>query len=661
MKIKIPLFIVISLFVCSAGFSQIIFSSKVDSVKNLVTSESINNFNKELTGEVPVLVGGNTVRIYSRKYNSPMNPVAAQYIYEKLQSYGLNTRYQYNNSTCVNVIAKKTGTKYPNKYFIICAHYDNYCPTPPDTVPGADDNASGVCAVLESARLLANMQFDYTVCFMAFDEEEIGLYGSKAYADTAYFRGDSIMGVLNLDMISYDGNNDSKFSAIVNPQSVDLADDFIAANLLYNIGLVPVKSVNGSSQGSDHWYFWQRGYKAFFGIEDDFNPYYHTVNDKFAAINQPYFTKAVRTSVATFMSWAMGLKVLMNHVQIVSSPDTSARTAILKYSVPFKTGQGLKAPRLYYKINHGVYQYVNAFYTSDDTMKFRIPGQPALTAVSYYFALQDSANTFCFTLPSGGNGFNPPGSAPPQGYYKYYVQSSGNQCAVNLPKTVPDLVIFQDTINVSTTGKVSNVKVNLTVNHPNDGEILLLLKSPNDNQATLSSYNGTGGANYINTTFDDSASVPITQGTPPFTGSYKPQGPLSALVNSDLNGRWILRIYDRTAGNQGTLVNWCIMFRYYNPVSVGENNTELNYGLNQNYPNPFNPQTKIGFSLSKNEFVTLKIYDALGREIQVLVNDNLSSGNYEVIWNAKNFPSGVYYYRIETGSFTETKRMLLVK
>jgi Zn-dependent M28 family amino/carboxypeptidase len=87
------------------------------------------------------------------------------------------------------------------------------------------------------------MQFDYTVYFMAFDGEEIGIYGSKADADTAYFRGDSIMGVLNLDMISYDGNNDSKFSAIVNPQTVYPADDFIAAYLKYNIGLVPAKSV----------------------------------------------------------------------------------------------------------------------------------------------------------------------------------------------------------------------------------------------------------------------------------------------------------------------------------------------------------------------------------------------------------------------------------
>ena len=74
------------------------------------------------------------------------------------------------------------------------------------------------------------MNFDYSVYFVAFDEEEIGLFGSRAFVDTAFARGDTIMGVLNLDMISYDGNNDFKFKAIVNPQSVDLADDFITAN-----------------------------------------------------------------------------------------------------------------------------------------------------------------------------------------------------------------------------------------------------------------------------------------------------------------------------------------------------------------------------------------------------------------------------------------------
>jgi subtilisin-like proprotein convertase family protein len=661
MKLKISLFAILLFTVFNTVSSQIIFSTKVDSVKNLVSSASIANYDKELSGVLPVMVGGNNYRIYSRKYDSPMNQVAAQYIFEKLQSFGLNTRYQNNNATCINVIGKKVGTKYPNKYYIVCAHYDNYCPTPPDTVPGADDNASGVCGVLESARLLANIPLEYTVYFIAFDEEEMGLFGSKAYVDTAYARGDTIMGVLNLDMISYDGNNDSKFSAIANPQSIDLADDFITANQMYNVGLVPIKTINGNSGGSDHWYFWQKGYKAFFGIEDDFNLYYHTNNDTYDKINQPYFTKAVKASVATLLSWALGLKAQLYHNPIPSTMDTSAKVAVLKYVLPFGLAQNQNAPRLYYKINSGAYQFVNSFYSSNDTLKFRIPAQLPASKISYYFALQDSANTFSLTLPSGGSGLNPPGTTPPASTFSFYTISTGNQCSNSTPRSIPDLVIFQDSMTVSLAGKVSEIKVNLNINHPNDGELLIMLRSPDNNQVTLSSYNGNGGANYSNTTFDDSASISIINGTPPFTGSFKPQYSFTNLINATLNGSWTLRIYDKAAGNQGTLLNWCILFKYYTPVSVKENPALVSFALKQNYPNPFNPATRIGFSISKQDFVILKIYDQLGREIQTLINDVLTQGDYEAVWNAKNFPSGVYYYRIETNGLSETKRMLLTK
>jgi len=97
MKHKIYILVILIFTGFNALYSQIIFNNKVDSIKNLVSTSSIMTFNKELSGALPVMVGGNTYTIYSRKYDSPMNPVAAQYIYEKLQSYGLSTRYQYNS------------------------------------------------------------------------------------------------------------------------------------------------------------------------------------------------------------------------------------------------------------------------------------------------------------------------------------------------------------------------------------------------------------------------------------------------------------------------------------------------------------------------------------------------------------------------------------
>ncbi|MEZ4823233.1 MAG: T9SS type A sorting domain-containing protein [Ignavibacteria bacterium] len=85
------------------------------------------------------------------------------------------------------------------------------------------------------------------------------------------------------------------------------------------------------------------------------------------------------------------------------------------------------------------------------------------------------------------------------------------------------------------------------------------------------------------------------------------------------------------------------------------------YSLSQNYPNPFNPTTNVEFGIAELGFVTLKIYDGLGREVQTLVNGNLSPGNYKVDFDGSNFASGIYYYKLEAGNFVETKRMMLLK
>ena len=87
----------------------------------------------------------------------------------------------------------------------------------------------------------------------------------------------------------------------------------------------------------------------------------------------------------------------------------------------------------------------------------------------------------------------------------------------------------------------------------------------------------------------------------------------------------------------------------------------LTFSLSQNYPNPFNPLTSIHYAIGKRQFVTLKVYDILGNEIATLVNDEKSAGNYEVNFNASNIPSGVYFYRLQAGSFAQTNKMILLK
>ncbi|HWA06161.1 MAG TPA: T9SS type A sorting domain-containing protein, partial [Ignavibacteria bacterium] len=87
------------------------------------------------------------------------------------------------------------------------------------------------------------------------------------------------------------------------------------------------------------------------------------------------------------------------------------------------------------------------------------------------------------------------------------------------------------------------------------------------------------------------------------------------------------------------------------------------FSLSQNYPNPFNPVTKIKFDISGTSLAQtfLYVYDVLGHEIAVLVNQQLQPGSYEADWDASAYPSGVYYYKLESGDFTETKKMVLIK
>ncbi len=91
------------------------------------------------------------------------------------------------------------------------------------------------------------------------------------------------------------------------------------------------------------------------------------------------------------------------------------------------------------------------------------------------------------------------------------------------------------------------------------------------------------------------------------------------------------------------------------------NKLPSNYYLGQNYPNPFNPSTVINWQLPVSSFVTLKIYDILGREVVTLVNEEKPAGNYEVEFNAANLPSGVYFYQLQAGDYVNTKKMILIK
>ena len=659
-------FLVILLISSQFSNAQVIHSNKIDSILNLVSLQSISKMDRELSGDTIVTIGGVPQILFSRYWTSIGNVRASQYIFEKFQSYGLSPKYMVNSSTSTHIYAEKTGTKYPDRKYIIGAHYDDIISFGiiSDTIHGADDNASGVCAVLEAARLLANMNLDYTVIFVAFDEEEEGGSdrGSAAFADTLYFRGDTVLGMINVDMIGYHTALNNKAALMIDTNSYSLYNIFDACNQSYNTGFTFYPLWNANL--SDQWSFWQRGFKAIGVIEDysgNFNLFYHSINDKFDKFNIQYFHKFVKNNVAALLTLALDYNVMMNHIPLGFTVDTSSRIAKVHIKAPFKIASANNAPRLYYKINNGNYNFINASSIVQDTFKFTIPGEPAGSAISYYFALQDSAGSVCVTLPNGGSGINPPGTTPPPNTFRYDIYMDNNQCSNTLPKLINDLQFTYDTISVNQASKIINkAKVNLTIYHPNDGDLVIQFQGPNG-MINLSQGNGSSGANYINTTFDDSASLSITQSSPPYTGSYRPQNPLSQFNNQPASWNWILRVFDTHTGNQGSLVSWCILLQLKNPVSVTEQNTPLKYELSQNYPNPFNPVTRISYSIAENSKVKLSVFDILGKEIKILVNEKQSAGNYEVIFNASDLPSGVYFYQLRTNNFAKTKKLVLLK
>lgn len=280
--------------------------AEVEQILHEVNLDSLLFTAKQLTGIEPVKINGQNQIIYSRYKNQTPNAWAAIYLHDRLMSYGYAPYYEYFDALGQNVVAVKQGTLYPDKLFIICAHYDAIA-VPYDQAIGADDNASGCSAVMEAARLLQNKDLPFSVMFAFFDEEEQGLLGSQDFAGDFDFGQYEIRGVINLDMIAYDDNKD--YQAEIHTQdygnSVELANKIIGLNDTFNIGL-QLRIVNPGTTASDHDAFWQKNQTAILLIEDDndFNRYYHTKYDSITYYHDSFFYRNTQFAIASLLWFA---------------------------------------------------------------------------------------------------------------------------------------------------------------------------------------------------------------------------------------------------------------------------------------------------------------------------------------------------------------------
>lgn len=455
-------------------------------------------FVEELSGEVSTIIGGTPYTILSRNKNQPGNDKAADYIQQKFEYYGLDVYNQSFGSVGRNVYGVQYGTDYPNQKFIICAHYDDM---PTGTIaPGADDNASGTAAVLEAARVLSQYLSEYTIIYALWDEEEYGLIGAEYYAALAQAAGDSIIGVVNLDMVAWDSGTDN--IAEVHTRNVansnDLKDQMLEINTLYNIGLT-LQTVNPGTGSSDQAAFWNEGYGAILLIEDfqDFNAYYHTTNDLVVHYNQPYYLKMCQTALGTVSTLANVTGIVP--VELVSFSGTAMQGGI--------------------------------------------------------------------------------------------------------------------TLNWSTASELNNLGFEVERSLDENGFI------------TIGFVNGVG--------------------TSTETHYY------SFIDRSHFENKSRIQYRLKQVDFDGS-------FEYSNVIEV-EVYTPLAFKLDQNYPNPFNPSTKIEYTIPTDGYTELKVYDIMGNSITTLVSEIKPAGSYEIVYDASDIPSGVYFYTLTSGELIISKKMMLVK
>lgn len=276
--------------------------------KDVFISEFINDIRSDSLESYVIWLQDNVTR-YALSDNR--KEIAID-ILNKFKSIGYQNAYldsfylnEYSNWQ-YNVIASIEGKVNPDSICILGAHYDSFAyePDPYEKAPGAHDNASGVSAVIEIARIMKYKNYtpNTTIKFIAFAAEELGLYGSIHYAMKASQRGEPIKLMLNEDMIAYEPSTD-KSTWTVNILDYDNSVPlYLQADELAET-FTELSTVNDNTyyDASDSYSFWIWGYKALFFISYTDDAYYHTENDYAKNCNFEYCREIAKLSCAILL------------------------------------------------------------------------------------------------------------------------------------------------------------------------------------------------------------------------------------------------------------------------------------------------------------------------------------------------------------------------
>ncbi len=244
----------------------------------------------------------------SRYVQSDSIWAAGEWIHDQFVSYGYTDVIFDTLDVLVygkehrNILATKQGTGDPSRYVIIGAHYDSYAYlNPSNNAPGADDNGSGVSAVLEIARILATEPLDATVIFASWTAEEVGLVGSGDFVERAFNSGMNIELYQNLDACGYLGDPPKDVDLLSDGPSTPYSELMMTMAGRYTT-LLP--EIMPNIDFSDHASFRQYGYPFTYSIEGEITPYIHTPMDLVGTIDFDYMSEIVQMNLATLVDVA---------------------------------------------------------------------------------------------------------------------------------------------------------------------------------------------------------------------------------------------------------------------------------------------------------------------------------------------------------------------
>jgi subtilisin-like proprotein convertase family protein len=234
-------------------------------------------------------------------------------------------------------------------------------------------------------------------------------------------------------------------------------------------------------------------------------------------------------------------------------------------------------------------------------------------------------------------------------------------------RDIPPSGTISDTLLISDTGGITSIRLYCGIKNQFLSGLEVTLIAPNGDSVRV--FNGQrtidlGGD--VVTLFDDGGDSLLSFRYTGFAPRVKPlQSLLARFQNQNPQGVWRLRVRDTgtpiAEPRVGELEAWGLSITTRPMSASTETQTPFQFRLEQNYPNPFNPSTAIRYQVSGVSDVRLEVFDVLGRKVSTLVRERKSSGSYQVNFNGAGLASGVYFYRLQAGSFVETKKMLLIK